>query len=217
MFMNMSPGTTTGSMHMNMLLNAARGGELRIPPFQRPFVWETTDILLLLDSIRRGFPIGTMILWAHETATNGTVTIGPLTAQASGWARWVLDGQQRLTALVLALTTTEYVYNVERDVFTLAPAELTRWDLPVATMFGAYMKWMRGAAGKEPTAGEEVLLERSDEVVDAFREAQIATITIDGPESFARDVFRRFNTSGRPFGEADVFAALTAATLTAKV
>jgi hypothetical protein len=47
------------------LLDKIRTGALRIPRFQRPFRWGEANELELFDSVHRGFPIGTLLLWKH--------------------------------------------------------------------------------------------------------------------------------------------------------
>jgi uncharacterized protein with ParB-like and HNH nuclease domain len=45
-------------------------GDIRIPAFQRNFVWEPDQVAFLLDSIYKGFPIGTIILWKTDKRLN---------------------------------------------------------------------------------------------------------------------------------------------------
>lgn len=52
-------------------------GEARIPPFQRGFRWGAEDVLDLLDSVYRGFPIGTLLLWKKPAEAAG-LNLGPL-------------------------------------------------------------------------------------------------------------------------------------------
>lgn len=79
-------------------------GKLRIPPFQRPFRWESTDVVNLFDSILRGYPVGNLLMW-ERPAVAAQVTLGPLVldAPAVADALWVVDGQQRVASLVGAL------------------------------------------------------------------------------------------------------------------
>jgi len=84
-------------------------GEIRVPRFQRPGTEETwTDEQRgdLLDSLYRGFPIGTLLLWSTAKKIRtldqvGGVAIPP--APESSTTRLVLDGHQRISTLVLIL------------------------------------------------------------------------------------------------------------------
>lgn len=93
------------------LLTAIREGALRIPDFQRAFVWKDSQRLKLFDSIVQGFPIGTVLVW--RTANPGQVgtidRVGPLalpppTPQWNQGGDLLIDGQQRLTTLYTALS-----------------------------------------------------------------------------------------------------------------
>src|SRR5438876_5729678 len=70
-------------------------GILNIPEFQRRYVWRASKVAALVDSLWRGYPIGTLLLW--ESTYNQ-----PKTALLSQERKlWVVDGQQRVTSLAL--------------------------------------------------------------------------------------------------------------------
>ena len=50
------------------LLQLARSGQIAIPEMQRPFVWTSTKVRDLLDSLYRGFPVGYLITWQSSGA-----------------------------------------------------------------------------------------------------------------------------------------------------
>jgi len=86
------------------------GKGLLIPPFQREFVWEPEDVLKLWDSIFRYYPIGSLLSWEtpvylriHRRA-GGKIIPGTEDTSA-GPRKWVylLDGQQRATALLVSI------------------------------------------------------------------------------------------------------------------
>jgi hypothetical protein len=72
---------------------------LRVPSIQRQFVWDAEDIKELIDSIISGYPIGAVIIWEPTSKFPSAPLIGSDTK--TGTARYILDGQQRLTALML--------------------------------------------------------------------------------------------------------------------
>lgn len=86
------------------LVRYAEEGRLRIPDFQRPLNWNARDVLQLFDSIYRGLPIGSLLVW-KQRADAARVRLGPIEVVADevldGW--WVVDGQQRLTSLAACL------------------------------------------------------------------------------------------------------------------
>lgn len=88
------------------LMNALREGTLRLPDFQRGFKWNDGQRLSLFDSIARGFPIGTVLVWrtSQPERIKTRDAIGPITTRTpTRTAELILDGHQRLTTLFSAL------------------------------------------------------------------------------------------------------------------
>ncbi|MBU0500551.1 MAG: DUF262 domain-containing protein [Gammaproteobacteria bacterium] len=86
------------------LLNQVRSGKLRIPRFQRSYVWSRQQMTELLDSINRQYPIGSLLVWETDERVSsrrwvGPVAIPPLPQSVGGAMAHVLDGQQRLSTL----------------------------------------------------------------------------------------------------------------------
>jgi hypothetical protein len=79
---------------------------LRIPSIQRQFVWSDEKIRDLLDSIMRDYPIGAVILWEPTDEFPSAPLLGQDSRKDSA-RRYVLDGQQRLTALSLVFNDWE--------------------------------------------------------------------------------------------------------------
>jgi hypothetical protein len=82
------------------LLTWVKSGEIAIPEIQRPFVWDATKVRNLLDSLYLGYPIGYLIVWRNPSIKlkDGTTSAGK---------RILIDGQQRITALMAALLGRE--------------------------------------------------------------------------------------------------------------
>jgi len=78
---------------------------VRIPDFQREFVWERSQIISLLDSIYHHYPIGSFLLWRTDEEIESYRTIGhfELNTSEKGIVHYVLDGQQRITSLFASL------------------------------------------------------------------------------------------------------------------
>lgn len=83
------------------LIELLRTGHVRVPHFQRGLRWDTTDAVRLIDSVLRGFPIGSLLLWKRPAPAE-RITLGgvSLDAPALDEALYVVDGQQRLTTFV---------------------------------------------------------------------------------------------------------------------
>ena len=84
------------------LFNAIDEGTIKIPQFQRDFVWDKTKTASLVDSIIKGFPIGTFILWRTSEELRHVKNIGNVALQKAPKGEqvsYILDGQQRITSL----------------------------------------------------------------------------------------------------------------------
>lgn len=101
------------------LLTWVKSGEIAIPEIQRPFVWDATKVRNLLDSLYHGYPVGYLIAWRNPTVRlkDGTTSAGK---------RILIDGQQRVTALMAALLGQEVVdkdYRTKRIRIAFNPLE----------------------------------------------------------------------------------------------
>ena len=81
---------------IDTILTWVKSKEIAIPEIQRPFVWENAKVRDLLDSLYRGYPVGYLITWRNPNVKlkDGTVSSGK---------RVLIDGQQRVTALMASL------------------------------------------------------------------------------------------------------------------
>jgi len=87
------------------LISEIQKGQIKIPKFQRDFVWSIDKTAKLLDSILKGYPIGTFILWETNERLNDIKNIGNLQLPPIPddiKVQYVLDGQQRITSLYAA-------------------------------------------------------------------------------------------------------------------
>lgn len=86
----------TNSLSVNALLGLIASNDIAIPEIQRPFVWKNKQVRDLLDSLYKGYPTGYIILWKNPTVKlkDGSVSAGK---------KILIDGQQRITALMTAI------------------------------------------------------------------------------------------------------------------
>ena len=88
------------------LLRAVELGKIGLPDLQRPFVWPDSKVRNLLDSMLKGYPIGYIMLWSSPDEYGNTKQIGGNEKTYKEPDDLVIDGQQRLTALLAALHGT---------------------------------------------------------------------------------------------------------------
>ena len=99
-------------MNIVTLLNQIDSGDIVLPAIQRDFVWSEDKIDKLMDSIMRGYPVGIVLVWEtykdiqyrqfDKVYLNGTRPAF-IDNSSNKKLKLVLDGQQRLQALYLAL------------------------------------------------------------------------------------------------------------------
>jgi Uncharacterized conserved protein len=84
--------------HLEQLFSYIDMGDLGLPDIQRPFVWRDSKVRDLFDSLYRGFPIGSYLLW-RNSANGRAHQIGLQDREHKDPSLLIIDGQQRLTAL----------------------------------------------------------------------------------------------------------------------
>ena len=85
------------------LVDMYKRGELRLPEIQRHYVWQATRVRDLLDSLYRGYPSGSILMWeTDEPVPTRDFAIAQETNAFAG-RKLLLDGQQRLTSLTAVL------------------------------------------------------------------------------------------------------------------
>ncbi len=88
---------------ISTLVDMYKRGELRLPEIQRQYVWRATRVRDLLDSLYRGYPSGSILMW--ETDEPVPTRDGAITQETTAFAgrKLLLDGQQRLTSLTAVI------------------------------------------------------------------------------------------------------------------
>ena len=84
------------------IISWIQSNEIAIPEIQRPFKWDATKVRDFIDSLYYGYPVGYFIIWRNPNVRlkDGTMSIGK---------RILIDGQQRVTAIMASLLSTEIV------------------------------------------------------------------------------------------------------------
>jgi hypothetical protein len=190
-------------------------GRVRVPEFQRPLRWKYKDNVALFDSLWRGYPIGSLLLWKRP-AEAATIQIGAsqLLVPAVPEAKWVVDGQQRVTALAAAmmeLPSQDVQYRVyfdpHRGEFFVphTASERRPGDIPVSVLADAKKlnRWIR----------DNDITEKMADILDTahvrIAEYAIPVYEIDTPdEAPLRAIFARLNSTGARMQAHEVFHAL---------
>ena len=212
-------------MTVEELLKLAKDGRLRLPSFQRALNWGADDKWKLLDSMERGYPIGTLLLWKRAAANKDTgirLHRGPV-LPSHGDVYLIVDGQQRITTLweALALEPEEaqptIVFDMVSDNFVVRALKKTERGtaghvgeggvppaLPMHLALDAITlsEWVPSALPREVKL-------RYYEVGKRLREYLIPTYTVEGDDiEILRNIFDRTNSTGKALKRDEVFDAL---------
>lgn len=187
-------------------------GRIRVPEFQRSFRWAADDVLALFDSILRGYPFGSLLLWKRP-APAAHLKVGALAidAPAVADALWVVDGQQRITSLVNAVDPVagdqderfRIAYSLNERKF-VSPRDLKgSLGIPLADLFdlSRAFAWLQ----KNPDAAEYAA--EIQRVTGLLRDVEVsASVIQQADESVLRVVFDRINSAGKRLRGSDLDA-----------
>ncbi len=210
------------------VLAEVKAGELVVPAFQRPFVWEDQRRLRLLDSIAQGMPIGSILVWRtanRELQTYSDVGGVPVTtaSKSEGKISYLLDGHQRISTLLGALygggsdsddeDFRRPVYfdlaSEDRPAFVL----LSRGDpkpewLPLNILFNGDKLFDFTLPLRQ--RGQRELARRAENLANVFRDYIIPIVPLVTDElDVVTDAFVRINSEGQRMTEAHMLRALT--------
>lgn len=198
-------------------------GQIKLPMFQREFVWDKEQSAKLIDSIIKGYPIGTFILWKTKETLRSVKNIGnhklPDTPKGD-YAQYILDGQQRITSLYAirkGIRITKDKKEIDyKDIFVnLDYDPLT--DEQIVTSQQIDEKNYVSVHDLLTSDALDFIEEIGKEKARKFQEYKtnlttydFATITIkDYPIEIACDVFARINTGGKPLTLFEIMVAMT--------
>lgn len=211
-----------GTLQYNTLIANIEQGIVKIPQFQRKFVWSIEQTAKLLDSILKGYPIGSFILWETKERLRSIRDIGniQLPEPPEGYiVQYVLDGQQRMTSLYVSMMGVKITGDDKRtidysEIYVDFEASMDE-EIVITDISGRNMdeliKFTDSLNGgykmfaKYPTYGEK--LERYS---NAFKTYLFSTILIkDAPIDIATEIFTRINVGGKPLSVFEIMVAKT--------
>ena len=197
------------------LLTWVKSGEIAIPEIQRPFVWEPTKVRNLLDSLYQGYPVGYLIAWRNPTVKlkDGTPSAGK---------RILIDGQQRVTALMAGLLGREVLtkdYETIRiriafhpllEKFEVANPAIRKdvaWIEDVAAVFAPeadLIELTESYAAKNPEADRKQVgkvLQRLVKIIN--NHVGLIELAEDLDIETVTEIFIRVNSAGAELSQAD--------------
>lgn len=197
------------------LLTWVKSGEIAIPEIQRPFVWEATKVRNFLDSLYQGYPVGYLIAWRNPTVKlkDGTPSAGK---------RVLIDGQQRVTALMAGLLGREVLtkdYETVRiriafhpllEKFEVANPAIRKdvaWIEDVAAVFAPevdLIELTEDYVAKNPAADRKQVgkvLQRLGKII--YNHVGLIELAEDLDIETVTEIFIRVNSAGAELSQAD--------------
>jgi hypothetical protein len=216
---NVASRLETKTQYLNDLISSVRKGEIKVPQFQRPFVWRVEQATNLLDSISNNYPMGSLLLWKTSDKLAVERNIGdfrlPETDDLSP-TDYVLDGQQRLTVIYAALgagpndTGFEATYDLLKQEFvTSDDAHRALHQFPMRWLYRTTeLLNFRTALQSHPRAAE--LQTRLDQLIHIFSSYQIPVVILkDLTVEEVCPIFERINSSATQLSIFDLMVAAT--------
>lgn len=219
------------------LLGGIGRGEIRVPAFQRPFVWRPEQMLELFDSIERGYPIGSLLLWQTDTQVPSLDQIGGLPVPpppAGRQVSYLLDGHQRVSTLFGVLNRPlrdgpaeedrDWIWQIYRD---LRPADLRgsdryrhhrsgRWTphlLPLAAVMRTrdfLRHFQRVELSVKDTSLADSLIREAEAVAYRIKAYKLTMVRLQGASlDQAVNVYARLNRTGTRMEPDQMLSALT--------
>lgn len=200
---------------VNNILSWVISKEIAIPEIQRPFVWDSSKVRDLMDSLYRGYPVGYIIVWRNPNIRlkNGSLSEGK---------KVLIDGQQRVTALCAAVLGQKVVnkdykevniniaFNPIKEEFaTLTPA--ISKDIQWIPNISEFLVKEGGKIGFISEYCEKNNIENRDEIevridrLSAIKDRSIGFIELehDLDIDVVTEIFIRINSKGVVLSQAD--------------
>ena len=204
---------------VSAILGLIDADDFVIPEIQRPFVWKRSQVRDLIDSLYNGYPTGYIIIWKNPDVKtkDGTTANGK---------RILIDGQQRVTALMAAVSGTEVLNDdFEKDRIKIAfnPLEKDatkrfevqdashlrdkRWIPDISVLFTPGFKtWSFLTSYAEDNEGVDMEeLSKSISMLQGIANRQIGVIELDHALDIdeVTEIFIRINSKGTALGQSD--------------
>lgn len=205
------------------LISEIETGQVKIPQFQRQFVWSLKESAKLVDSLIKGYPIGTFIYWSTDERLRSIRNLGDIKLQEpedGKFVNYVLDGQQRLTSLFAAFKGLKVIDGNNKEIdysnmyikFKSSEHEeivVTDCSLLEENTYIRVTELMEGSFKVLASYPEEYhdLLDKYKKIIQSFSFSiiNLKNATID----IATEVFTRLNVGGRALTLFEIMVAKT--------
>ncbi len=227
---------TQNTLSVETLIAYIDSGVLALPEIQRPFVWENAKVRDLLDSMYRGYPVGTLLFWLTGNYAQASRSIGQAQKNAVA-SQLIVDGQQRVTGLYAVIKGVAVLRNnyemeyiriafnpIERE-FKVQDAAILKnpaWlpDISILWKSDAYLSGItkdylsryRAAYGDDSLSAEDAI--RIEYAVNDLHNLpksyyfSVLQLMPEMTEEEVSQVFVRVNSMGKSLNQADFILTL---------
>jgi hypothetical protein len=193
-------------------------GQIKIPQFQRKFVWKEEQAFKLLDSIKNNYPIGSLLIWKTNVKLAAERNIAnfqlPKTDDMMP-TDYVLDGQQRLTVIYSSIGAPDEAagfapgYDLVKEEF-ISMTEVAAGPVFPLRWINDTTKMLNFRTGLLSRPDSTTLQARLDSIVDSFTKYRIPVVTLkDLTIEEVCPIFERVNSSGTKLSIYDLMVAAT--------
>lgn len=201
------------------ILGFINSGEISIPEIQRPFVWNPSKVRDLIDSLYSGYPTGYLIIWQNPT-------VRLKDGKEAGGTKILIDGQQRVTALMTALAgqkilTEDYETKAYKIAFnplaegneerfavqTPVHVKSKNWIADISVVFKPdfnAFNFINEYMANNPEVSSDIINKAIQKLLD-IRTCQMGTIILvpDLDINEVTEIFVRINSQGKRLNESD--------------
>lgn len=207
-------------LRIEELVKDVKTGDIKLPKFQRPFVWKKSDMLKLLDSVYKGYPIGSVLLWLTREKLASERKIADLTINERSDeypTNYLLDGQQRLSTLCGALywngqdksSIWNIVFDVEKEVFLHPKDPMPKTYFPLNKIIET-QDFLAQCRTFDVLEKKDLYYKRAERLLNSIKDYKIAAVKIgDMSLDEVAPIFERINSSGRQLTMVDLMRAAT--------
>ena len=210
--------TSPTTFNLEKIKYKIENGDIKIPQFQRDFVWSMEASAKLMDSIIKGYPIGVFTFWKTKERLRSVKNIGSIDLPDipdSDYVNYVLDGQQRITSIYASITGAKVdIYDYSQIYVDLTAAE----DEPIVTLNidnlrndeyislkDVYKLDLRAVMSQYYSVYEKIHAYHEKLINYTFSGVEIE----DSSLNIATEVFTRINTTGKNLSAFEIMCAKT--------
>ncbi len=209
--------------NLKKLINELESGNIKIPKFQRDYIWEKTKVVKLLNSIYHQYPIGSFFFWIAPSEYSGFIRenteLGIPESKQNGSFQFILDGQQRMISLYVSLRGkemdgTDYgtiCFSPNRKEFKIPRSKTEKNNIPAWKLFdnNAYGEVYKELISKSTTKNN-IAAENWRACHEIFSNYPISIVkTMNEELEDVVEIFERINQAGKHLTVFDLIHATT--------